>query len=83
VGKSLHLDEDIRDTASLQGCFGSKSTVKYAEALLGQITEMFAEAEDVSSRFKNRVATQDNSLVVHNPQTDLNPTMAKLHEKMR
>ncbi|KAF2786684.1 small s protein [Melanomma pulvis-pyrius CBS 109.77] len=82
-GKSLRLDEDIRDTASLQGRFGSESAVKHAEALLGQITDMFAEAEGVSSRYKNRVAPQDESLVVYDPQTDLDPAMVKLHEKMR
>ena len=36
-GKSLSLDEDVRDTASLQGRFGSEANVKHGEALLGQI----------------------------------------------
>jgi hypothetical protein len=82
-GKSLHLDENIRDTASLQGPFGSESIVKHAEALLGQITELFADAEGVSSKYKNRMAPQDDSLMVYNPQTDLDPAIVKLHEKMR
>jgi hypothetical protein len=37
-GKSLDLDRDVRNTTSLQGRSRSESTVKHAEALLGQIT---------------------------------------------
>jgi hypothetical protein len=82
-GKSLDLDDDVRDTVSLQGRFGSAANVKHAEALLGQIVELFAEAEGVSNKYKSRTEPQDGSLVVYNPQTDLDPAMAKLHEKMR
>ncbi|KAH7061831.1 prion-inhibition and propagation-domain-containing protein [Paraphoma chrysanthemicola] len=82
-GKSLGLDDDVRDTASLQGRFGSEANVKHAEALLGQIVELFAEAEGVSSRYKSRTEPQDGSLVVYDPQTDLDPAVAKLHDKMR
>jgi len=82
-GKSLDLDEDVRNTTSLQGRFGSESTVKHAEALLGQIVELFAGAEGVSNSYKSRTAPQNDSLAVYNPQTDLDPAMAKLHNKMR
>lgn len=60
-----------------------KSSFKHAEGLLGQVTEIFAEAEGVSNEHKNQTAPQDNSLVVYNPQKDLDPPIAKLHEKMR
>jgi hypothetical protein len=82
-GKSLDLDEDVRNTTSLQGRFGSESTIKHAEALLSQIIELFAGAKGVLTSYKNRTAPQDDSLVVYNPQTDLDPAMAKLHDKMR
>jgi hypothetical protein len=82
-GKSLSLDEDVRDTASLQGRFGSEADVKHAEALLGQIVDLFAEAEGVSNKYRGRTEPQDGSLVVNDAQTDLDPAMAKLHEKMR
>jgi hypothetical protein len=82
-GKALGLNEHVRDTASLQGRFGSEANVKHAEALLGQIIELFAEAEGVSNRYKSRTQPQDDSLAVYNPQTDLEPAMAKLHDKMR
>ncbi|CAG5138832.1 uncharacterized protein ALTATR162_LOCUS448 [Alternaria atra] len=82
-GKSLSLDSNVPDTVSLQGRVGSEANVKHAEALLGQIVELFAEAEGVSSRYRGRTEPQDGSLAVYDPQTDLDPAMAKLHEKMR
>jgi hypothetical protein len=82
-GKALDLNEDIRDTTSLVGRFGSEANVKHAEDLLGQITETFADAEGVSNKFKLRMPPQDGSLAVYNPQTDLDPLGTKLHEKMR
>ncbi|KAF7671062.1 hypothetical protein GT037_010843 [Alternaria burnsii] len=82
-GKSLSLDDDVRDTVSLQGRFRSEANVKHAEALLGQIVELFAEAEGVSNRYRGRTEPQDSSLAVYDPQTNLDPAIAKLHEKMR
>ena len=82
-GKALALDEPIRDTVSLQGRLAQESTVKHAEDLLGQIVTLFAEAEGVSNKHKNQAEPQDDSLLVYDPQTDLNPAAAKLHEKMR
>ncbi|KAF9730016.1 hypothetical protein PMIN06_012947 [Paraphaeosphaeria minitans] len=82
-GKSLGLDDDVRDTVSLQGHFGSVANVKHAAALLGQIEELFAEAEGVSNKYRSRKEPQGVSLVVYDPQTDLDPAMAKLHEKLR
>lgn len=79
-GKSLRLDdENIQYAAWLQQHFGSASTIKHAEALLGQITDLFAEAEGVSNKYKSR---QDASLMMFDPQTDLDPGTAALHQKM-
>ena len=82
-GKSLGLDDNIEHTVSLEERFGSDPTVKQAEALLGQILELFAEAEGVSNKYKSRTTAEDSSLVTCNPQTDLDPAMAELHHKMR
>lgn len=82
-GKSLDLDEDVRNTASLQGRFGSGLNIKHAEVLLGQIVELLARAEGVSNNYKSRTAPQDDSLAVYNPQTELDPAMARLHNKVR
>jgi hypothetical protein len=82
-GKSLSLEDDVRDTVSLQQRFGSEANVKHAEALLGQIVELFADAEGVSNKYRSRAEPQDGSLAVYDPQSDMDPAMAKLHEKMR
>jgi hypothetical protein len=75
--------KDGRNTTLLEGRFRSESTIKHAEDLLGQITELFADAKGVSNRYKNCTAPQDDSLVVYSPHTDLDPATAKLHKKMR
>ncbi|KAH7355917.1 small s protein [Pyrenochaeta sp. MPI-SDFR-AT-0127] len=82
-GKALGLDADVQDVVSLEGRFGSTSNIQHAEKLLGQILELFADAEGVSSKYKSRTEPQDGSLVVCNPQTDMDPPMATLHNKMR
>jgi hypothetical protein len=82
-GTSLGLGEDVRDVTSLQGRFGSEANVKHAEALLGQIVELFADSEGVSNKYKSRASSQNDNLAVYNPQLDLEPAMAKLHNQMR
>jgi hypothetical protein len=67
---------------TLQRHFGSEANVKHAEALLGQIVELFAEAEGVSNKYKNRTEPKDSSFAVYKPQTYLDPALAMLHEKM-
>ncbi|KAH7069947.1 prion-inhibition and propagation-domain-containing protein [Paraphoma chrysanthemicola] len=81
-GKALSLDNDVRQTTSLQGHLGSEANIKHAENLLGQIIELFAEAEGVSSKYKSRTQPRDDSLMVYDPQTELDPAMAELHQKM-
>ena len=82
-GKSLDLGDDVRDTMTLDGRFGSAATVAHAERLLGQIVHLFADAEGVSGRYRSQAESQDGSLAVYSPHTDLNPAVAKLHETMR
>jgi tetratricopeptide (TPR) repeat protein len=81
-GKSLGLN-DVRNPVSLQGLFGSEENVKHAEALLGRIIELFAEAEGVSNKYRSRTDSQDGSLVSYDPETDLDPVIATLHKRMR
>ncbi|KAF3481171.1 kinesin light chain [Arthroderma uncinatum] len=60
-----------------------------AEALMGQILELFADAEGISDKFKCQARTDvadvttDLSLAVCDPRTDLDPALRELHEKMR
>lgn len=82
-GSSLGLGENIRESVSLEAHFESRAEVKHAEDLLGQIIELFADAEGVSNKYRGRVASDNDSLAVYNPQTDLDPVMADLHSKMR
>lgn len=82
-GNSLGLSNNVADTPALQAYFGSTQNIGQAEALLGQILDLFAEAEDVSRKYKNRAAAEDSRLATYDPQTDFVPPMAALHNKMR
>ncbi|CAG5181734.1 uncharacterized protein ALTATR162_LOCUS9808 [Alternaria atra] len=85
-GKDFETSQLKLDSARLRLSRWGKSLSldnDHAEALLGQIVELFAEAEGVSNRYRGRTEPQDGSLAVYDPQTDLDPAMAKLHEKMR
>jgi hypothetical protein len=79
-GKSLRLDDKIEHTASLHRYFDSESTIKHAEALLGQIIELFADAEGVSNKYKSRT---NGSSATFDSQCDLDPGLTTLHQKMR
>jgi hypothetical protein len=83
-GKTLHLDEDVHTTTSVQDLSVlSDSTIKQAGELLGEIAVLFADAENMSSKYKNQTAPQDDGLEVYDPQKDLDPLTATLHEKLR
>lgn len=51
-----------------------------AERVLGQILELFADAEGVSTKFKSRARADDPNLVLLNALDSLGQS---LHEKMR
>lgn len=68
---------------SLQDCFGSRQNIDQADALLGQILDLFGEAEGISDKYKSRIKADDDSLAICNPQTDLEPAIADLHNTMR
>ena len=82
-GKSLGLGDNIRDVESLATRFQPLSNVTHAERLLGQVFNLFADAEGVSHKYKIQNKSDSNSLAIYNPQTDLSSEMASLHEKMR
>jgi tRNA G10 N-methylase Trm11 len=67
----------------LEQRFGSSQNIDHADALLGQILDLFADAEGVSQRYKSRTKADDSSLTTYNLQTDLEPANADLHRKMR
>jgi hypothetical protein len=82
-GYSLGLGSNLQDVQSLEQRFGSNQNINHADSLLGQILDLFAEAEGVSQKYKTRTKADDSSLTTYNPQTDLDPAHAELHRKMR
>jgi len=82
-GQSVGLSGDLGDVQSLHQTLGSAQNVDKADRLLGQVLELFAGAEGVSTKFKDRAKPNDMSLVVYNNRTDLEPAAATLHDKMR
>lgn len=81
-GSSLGLGNNNQDVQALGERF-NPDTVKQAQALLGQILELFDNAESVSDKYRNRAQPNDDRLAICNPQTDLDPDAIDLHQKMR
>ncbi|MCJ1276569.1 hypothetical protein MMC21_004375 [Puttea exsequens] len=81
-GSSVGLSDDLQGAQSLEERFGSQ-TVEQAQALLHQILELFGEAKGNSDKYKIRLKANDGRLVTYNPQTDLDPVTADLHNKIR
>ena len=68
---------------SLQQTLLSAQNVSKADAILGQVLDLFADAKGMSTKFEGRVKPGDQSLLVYDPQTELEPITASLHERMR
>ncbi|KAF2727509.1 hypothetical protein EJ04DRAFT_517213 [Polyplosphaeria fusca] len=82
-GHSLGLGSSMQDEQSLEQRLGSGEDVKQAGNLLGQIQDLFADAEGLAEKYKRRTRPDDSSLALCNPQADLDPLYANLHDKMR
>ena len=81
-GQSLGLDS-MNDAQTLQQTRLAAQGIHKAEEILGHILDLFADAERVSERHRIRAPHSDQSLAVHDPAADLDPTPLSLHEKMR
>ncbi|KAI8938669.1 hypothetical protein NX059_004536 [Plenodomus lindquistii] len=82
-GKSLNLDaDDLKNSTSLEEQFKSNADVDHAQNLLGQIQDLFADAEGISTKYKSRANPGDNNLAIYDPKKDLEPPIVKLHEQM-
>ncbi|KAL8823652.1 MAG: hypothetical protein Q9191_005666 [Dirinaria sp. TL-2023a] len=82
-GQSVGLSGELEDTQSLPQVLGSAQSVTKAEEILGQILELFADAEGISTKFKTRAGRSKQESLVHDNQTDLEPTALSLHNRMR
>ena len=82
-GQAVDLSGELKDTRSLPPALKSSQDVEKAEQILGQILELFADAEGISAKFKARARRSEQELLVHDTQTDLEPAALTLHNKMR
>ncbi|EON63735.1 hypothetical protein W97_02963 [Coniosporium apollinis CBS 100218] len=82
-GEAVGLSGDLSDVRSLQQTLRSAQDVAKADAILGQVLDLFADAEGVSVKFKSRAKPGDQSLLVYDSRTELEPVTASLHERMR
>lgn len=82
-GQAVGLSDNIAKIQSLQATALPIEDMPRAERLLGQILDLFADAEGVSLKFKNNTSTSDTSLAIFNVQADMDPVGRSLHEKMR
>ena len=81
-GSSLGLSDNLQGAQSLEERFGPQP-VEQARALLGQILELFGEAESVSDKYKSRAKANDGRLATYNAQTELDSATANLHNQIR
>jgi len=82
-GKAAGLSGQVANAQSLISTMLSTEDIPKAEKLLGQVVELFEDAERVSRKFKSQAAAGDSSLLVVDAQADVDPDRRTLHEKMR
>lgn len=78
-GQSVGLSGELKDTQSLPQVLGSAQDVDKAEQILGQILELFANAEGISAKFKTRGGRSEQELLLHDTRMDLEPTALSLY----
>jgi hypothetical protein len=82
-GASLGLNRSLRSADITAQTFGTEADVTHADDLLNQIVELFAEAEGVSKRFKDRAKPNSDQLALCDPHVALNTTALVLHGEMQ
>lgn len=78
-GKAVGLADDVQKVRSLHGVLGSEEDAKKAGEVLGHIVELFSRTEQASAKLKG----QSGGPRAYDPQTDMDPAVESLHEKMR
>jgi hypothetical protein len=81
--KAAGLSGQVANAQSLISTMLSTEDIPKAEKLLGQVLELFEDAEKVSGKFKSQAAAGDLSLLVVDVQGDVDSDRRTLHEKMR
>jgi t-SNARE complex subunit (syntaxin) len=77
------LSGELKDHRSLQEATVQKEDIPKAERVLGQILELFADAEGISAKYKRSVKPDDASLAILDVHADMNAGGQSLHDKMR
>ncbi|KAH7161759.1 prion-inhibition and propagation-domain-containing protein [Dactylonectria macrodidyma] len=80
-GESMGLGSALDEVQSLFPTRLSSTEVPLAERLLGQILDLFTEAERASNRTQNASSSQ-TSLAAHYSTADLDGVPASLHQRM-
>ena len=73
-GQSIGLTDELTDLSSSQRLSLKEQDIHRAEALLGHLLELFADAERISDKTDQQM---------HDVSTDSDPITASLHYKMR
>lgn len=76
-GQSLGLGRELQNVTTLENTFALQEKTAQAEARLGHILRLFEEAQSITTKM---VAPE---VVVYDPASEGNATMATLSEKMR
>jgi hypothetical protein len=82
-GQAVGLSGDLEDPSSLQGAAVQKEDISRAERVLGQIMDLFADAERISAKYQRSVQPDDTSLAILDVKSDIDAMGQSLHDKMR
>jgi hypothetical protein len=82
-GQAVGLSGELKDPRSLQEATVQKEDIPKAERVLGQILELFADAEGISAKYKRSVKPDDASLAILDVHADMDAVGQSLHNKMR
>lgn len=82
-GASVGLDKASEPAGIGTDAFKSNADIAKAKERLSHIIELFAEAENVSIKFKDRKEPGSAELTICDPRSKLEPPMFDLHSKMR
>ena len=80
-GCSIGLSGDLQEARSLEQHVDAQA-IEQANELLGQVMELFAEAECISSKYQKRMTKDEAGRAVCSVQTDLDSAGSSLHSKM-
>jgi hypothetical protein len=82
-GQAVGLSGDLTSAQSLQEATVQEKDIADAERVLGQILELFANAEEISARYKRSAELDDSNTAVIDVRTDMDALGESLHSKMR